>query len=122
MIVAALVFFGTLVILPAGISFAVEREGKQRAPKPTPVAVVPEPEPEPIPKPEVVVEPEPELVPTTVVTIAPKCDDEESIVRLRAATFDFLSQTPDLPPNISFDVIDCTEEGMVDIEIIEIPK
>jgi len=54
MIVAALVFFGTLVILPAGISFAVEREGKQKAPKPTPVEVVPEPEPEPEPVPEAI--------------------------------------------------------------------
>jgi len=122
MIVAALVFFGTLVILPAGISFAVEREVKQKAPKTTPVEVVPEPEPEPIPEPEEVVEPEPELIPTTVVTIAPKCDDEESIVRLRAATFNFLSQVSDLPSDISFNVIDCTEEGMVDIEIVEVPK
>jgi hypothetical protein len=122
MIVAALVFFGTLVILPAGISFAVEREGKQKAPKPTPVEVVPEPEPEPIPEPEVVVEPEPELIPTTVVTIAPKCDDEESIIRLRAATFTFLSKVSNLPSDISFNIIDCTEEGMVDIEIVEVPK
>jgi len=86
------------------------------------VEVVPEPEPEPIPEPAVVVEPEPELIPTTVVTIAPKCDDEESIARLRAATFNFLSQVSDLPSDISFNVIDCTEEGMVDIEIVEIPK
>ena len=122
MIVSALVFFGTLVILPAGISFAVEREGKQKAPKPTPVEVVPEPEPEPIAEPDVVVEPEPELVPTTVVTISPKCDDEESIIRLRAATFTFLSKVSNLPSDISFNVIDCTEEGMVDIEIVEVAK
>jgi len=122
MIVAALVFFGTLVILPAGMSFAVQREGRQKAPKPPIVEVVPEPDPKPIPEPEVVVEPEPELIPTTVVTIAPKCDDEESIVRLRAATFNFLSQVSDLPSDISFNVIDCTEEGMVDIEIVEVQK
>ena len=122
MIVAAVLFFGALVILPAGMSFVVGREEKQERSNPLPVEVVSETEPEPIPEPEAAVEPEPELIPTTVVTIAPKCGDKESINRLRAATFNFLSQMPDLPPNISFDVIDCTEEGMVDIEIIEVPK
>ena len=126
MIVTALVFFGTLVILPAGISFAVEREGKQKAPEPKPVEVVPEPEPEVVPDPEPEPNPdpapEPALIPTTVVTIAPKCHDEESINRLRSATFNFLSKVDNLPSDISFNVIECTEEGMVDIEIVEVPK
>ena len=128
MIVTALIFLGTFVILPAGLSFAVDGDGRPKKSKPKPIEVVPEPEtkpdPEPIPEPEIVIEPEPEpeLVPTTVVTIAPKCDDENSITRLRAATFTFLSKVNDLPSDISFNVVDCTQEGMVDIEIVEIPK
>ena len=124
MIVTALIFLGTFVILPAGLSFAVDGDGRSKKPKPKPVEVVPEPQPEPIPEPEILIEPEPEpeLVPTTVVTIAPKCDDEDSITRLRAATFTFLSKVNDLPSNISFNVVDCTEQGMVDIEIVEVPK
>jgi len=42
--------------------------------------------------------------------------------RLRAASLDYLSQINDLPSDISFDVLDCTDEGMVDIEIVEVPK
>ena len=124
MIVTALIFLGTFVILPAGLSFAVDGDGRSKKPKPKPVEVVPEPQPEPIPEPEILIEPEPEpeLVPTTVVTIAPKCDDEDSITRLRAATFTFLSKVNDLPSDISFNVVDCTEQGMVDIEIVEVPK
>ena len=124
MIVTALIFLGTFVILPAGLSFAVDGDGRSKKPKSKPVEVVPEPQPEPIPEPEILIEPEPEpeLVPTTVVTIAPKCDDEDSITRLRAATFTFLSKVNDLPSDISFNVVDCTEQGMVDIEIVEVPK
>ena len=124
MIVTALIFLGTFVILPAGLSFAVDGDGRSKKPKPKPVEVVPEPQPEPIPEPEILIEPEPEpeLVPTTVVTISPKCDDEDSITRLRAATFTFLSKVNDLPSDISFNVVDCTEQGMVDIEIVEVPK
>lgn len=126
MIVTALIFFGTFVILPAGLSFAVDGDGRTKKRKLEPVTVEvevePEPEPEVEPEPLPPPEPEPELVPTTVVTITPKCDDDESVGRLRSATFKFLSQVSDLPPDVSFNVIDCTEEGMVDIEIVEVEK
>jgi hypothetical protein len=126
MIVTALIFLGTFVILPAGLSFAVDGDGRTKKPKPAKVEPVPEPvvepEPEPEPEPQPEPEPAPELVPATVVTISPKCDDEDSINRLRAATFTFLSKVNDLPSDISFNVVDCTNEGMVDIEIVEVPK
>ena len=136
MIVTALIFFGTFVILPAGLSFAVDGDGRTKKRELEPVTleveVKPEPEPEPGPEPEPEPErdpeplpppePELELVPTTVVTITPKCDDDESVGRLRSATFKFLSQVSDLPPDVSFNVTDCTEEGMVDIEIVEVEK
>ncbi len=126
MIVTALIFFGTFVILPAGLSFAVDGDGRTKKRKLEPVTVEvevePEPEPEVEPEPLPPPEPEPELVPTTVVTITPKCDDDESVGRLRSATFKFLSQVSDLPPDVSFNVTDCTEEGMVDIEIVEVEK
>ena len=104
MIVTALIFLGTFVILPAGLSFAVEGDGRTKKPKKTQI------------------EPEPILVPTTVVTISPKCADEASVSRLRAATFNFLSKVDNLPSDISFNVVDCTPEGMVDIEIVEVPE
>ena len=126
MIVTALIFFGTFVILPAGMSFAVDGDGRTKKRKLEPVIVEvevePEPEPEVEPDPLPPPEPQPELVPTTVVTITPKCDDDESVGRLRSATFKFLSQVSDLPPDVSFNVTDCTEEGMVDIEIVEVEK
>ena len=124
MIVTALIFFGTFVILPAGLSFAVDGDGRTKKRKLEPVTVEVEPEPEPEVEPEPLPPPEPELelVPTTVVTITPKCDDDESVGRLRSATFKFLSQVSDLPPDVSFNVTDCTEEGMVDIEIVEVEK
>ena len=124
MIVTALIFLGTFVILPAGLSFAVEGDGRTKKPKKAQIDPVPavEPEPEPEPEPEVDPEPEPTLVPTTVVTISPKCEDENSISRLRAATFNFLSKVDNLPSDISFNVVDCTPEGMVDIEIVEVPE
>ena len=124
MIVTALIFLGTFVILPAGLSFAVEGDGRTKKPKKTQIDPVPavEPEPEPEPEPEVDPEPEPILVPTTVVTISPKCADEASVSRLRAATFNFLSKVDNLPSDISFNVVDCTPEGMVDIEIVEVPE
>ena len=124
MIVTALIFLGTFVILPAGLSFAVEGDGRTKKPKKAQIDPVPavEPEPEPEPEPEVDPEPEPTLVPTTVVTISPKCEDENSISRLRAATFNFLSKVDNLPSDISFNVVDCTPEGMVDIEIVEGPE
>ena len=128
MIVTALIFLGTFVILPAGLSFAVEGDGRTKKPKKAqidPVTAVqpkPKPEPEPEPEPEVDPEPESKLVPTTVVTISPKCADEASVSRLRAATFNFLSKVDNLPSDISFNVVDCTPEGMVDIEIVEVPE
>ena len=124
MIVTALIFLGTFVILPAGLSFAVEGDGRMKKPKKAQIDPVPavEPEPEPEPEPEVDPEPEPTLVPTTVVTISPKCADEASVSRLRAATFNFLSKVDNLPSDISFNVVDCTPEGMVDIEIVEVPE
>jgi len=124
MIVTALIFLGTFVILPAGLSFAVEGDGRTKKPKKAQIDPVPavEPEPEPEPEPEVDPEPEPTLVPTTVVTISPKCADEASVSRLRAATFNFLSKVDNLPSDISFNVVDCTPEGMVDIEIVEVPE
>jgi hypothetical protein len=124
MIVTALIFLGTFVILPAGLSFAVEGDGRTKKPKKAQIDPVPavEPEPEPEPEPEVDPEPELTLVPTTVVTISPKCADEASVSRLRAATFNFLSKVDNLPSDISFNVVDCTPEGMVDIEIVEVPE
>ena len=105
MIVTALIFFGTFVILPAGLSFAVDGDGRTKKRKLEPVTVEvevePEPEPEVEPEPLPPPEPEPELVPTTVVTITPKCDDDESVGRLRSATFKFLSQVSDLPPDVT---------------------
>ena len=52
--------------------------------------------------------------------ISPKCGDEESEERLRVASLDYLSKVKDLPPDTSFEIQDCTDEGIVDIEIVEV--
>ena len=119
MIVTALILFGTIVVLPAGLSFLINDEGRSQKKKSAPVKVV---EPEPEPKPEPIVEQEPvvEKVIKTLVKISPKCGDEDSESRLRAASLDYLSKVKDLPPGTSFEIQDCTDEGIVDIEIVEV--
>ena len=52
MIELALIFFGTFVVLPAGLSFAVDGDGRDRKKKAAPVVeepVIEEPLPEPEP-------------------------------------------------------------------------
>ena len=118
MIEVALIFFGTFVLLPAGMSFAVDGDGGSRKKKEAPVVeekVVEQPPPEP----------EPILVARfkstkkTVVTVVPECSDQESETRLRAASLAYLEKVTGLPDETVFEVQDCGDEGMVDIQIVE---
>ena len=116
MIGLALMFFGTFVVVPAGLSFVVDGEGKPRRKKEKPVEQVVEPP---------VVNPDPVAVATlvatkkTVVTLTPICSDEGSEGRLRTASIDFLKNVEGLPDETVFEVQDCADEGMVDIQIVE---
>ena len=116
MIGLALLFFGTFVVVPAWLSFVVDGEGKPRRKKEKPVEQVIEPP---------VVNPDPVAVATlvatkkTVVTLTPICSDEGSEGRLRTASIDFLKNVEGLPDETVFEVQDCANEGMVDIQIVE---
>lgn len=118
MIELALIFFGTFVVLPAGLSFAVDGDGGSRKKKEAPIvekAVVEElpPEPEPILVARL------KSTKKTVVTVVPECSDEESETRLRAASLNYLEKITGLPDETVFEVQDCGDEGMVDIQIVE---
>ena len=114
MIELALFFFGTFVVLPAGLSFVVDGEVKTKKKKPEPVEQVVE---EPIPEPVLVARLK--ATKKTVVTIVPVCSDEGSEDRLRTASIDFLEDVDGLPDEIVFEVQDCADEGVVDIQIVE---
>lgn len=116
MIGFALILFGSFVILPAGLSFVVDGDGKFRSKKEKPVEEVLE---------QPVVNPDPIAVATlkatkkTVVTLTPICSDEGSEGRLRTASIDFLETVDGLPDETVFEVQGCSDEGMVDIQIVE---
>lgn len=116
MIELALFFFGTFVVLPAGLSFVAEGEGKTKKKKEESVEQVVE---EPIPEPEPVFVARLRATKKTVVTLVPVCSDEGSEGRLRTASLEFLEQVEGLPEETVFEVQDCGDEGMVDIQIIE---
>jgi len=116
MIELALFFFGTFVVLPAGLSFVVDGEVKTRKKKPEPVEQVVE---EPIPEPDPVIVATLRATKKTVVTLTPICSDEGSEGRLRTASIDFLENVDGLPDETVFEVQDCSDEGMVDIQIVE---
>ena len=117
MIVVTLVFLGTFVVLPAGLSFVSDGDlGAQSKKKPPTEEVAVE---EPAPDPDPVFVARLKATKKTVVTLVPVCSDEGSEGRLRTASIDFLEQVEGLPEETVFEVQDCGDEGMVDIEIIE---
>jgi|TARA_R100000030_G_scaffold97710_1_gene86866 hypothetical protein len=118
MIELALIFFGTFVVLPAGLSFAVDGDGRDRKKKAAPVVEEPVIE-EPLPEPEPILVARLKSTKKTVVTVVPECSDEESETRLRAASLDYLEKVTGLPDETVFEVQDCGDEGMVDIQIVE---
>jgi hypothetical protein len=118
MIELALIFFGTFVVLPAGLSFAVDGDGGSRKKKKAPVVEEPVVE-EPLPEPEPILVAKLKSTKKTVVTVVPECSDEESETRLRAASLDYLEKVTGLPNETVFEVQDCGDEGMVDIQIVE---
>jgi len=118
MIELALIFFGTFVVLPAGLSFAVDGDGRDRKKKAAPVVEEPVIE-EPLPEPEPILVARLKSTKKTVVTVVPECSDEESEIRLRAASLDYLEKITGLPDETVFEVQDCGDEGMVDIQIVE---
>jgi len=118
MIELALIFFGTFVVLPAGLSFAVDGDGGSRKKKEAPVVEEPVVE-EPLPEPEPIFVARLKSTKKTVVTVVPECSDEESETRLRAASLDYLEKVTGLPDETVFEVQDCGDEGMVDIQIVE---
>ena len=109
MIGLALMFFGTFVVVPAGLSFVVDGDGKSRSKKEKPVEQVVEPP---------VVNPDPIAVATLKAT-KKTVVDEGSEGRLRTASIDFLENVDGLPDETVFEVQDCSDEGMVDIQIVE---
>tara|TARA_R100001015_G_C4570099_1_gene128316 strand:+ start:374 stop:757 length:384 start_codon:yes stop_codon:yes gene_type:complete len=117
MIELVLFFFGALVVLPAGFSFVVDGDVKPRKKKEEPIEqpVVEEP----VVNPDPVVVAQLKATKKTVVTVTPICSDEGSEGRLRTASLDFLEQVDGLPDETVFEVNDCGEEGLVDIQIIE---
>ena len=121
MIELALIFFGTFVVLPAGLSFAVDGDGGSRKKKDAPVEQVVEEEvvEEPIPPPEPVLVARLRATKKTVVIVVPECSDEGSEKRLRAASVDYLNQVEGLPTETLFEVKDYADKGMVDIQIVE---
>ena len=118
MIELALIFFGTFVVLPAGLSFAVDGDGGSRKKKEAPVVEEPVVE-EPLPEPEPILVARLKSTKKTVVTVVPECSDQESETRLRAASLDYLEKITGLPDETVFEVQDCGDEGMVDIQIVE---
>lgn len=115
MIEVVLIFVGALLVLPAGLSFVVDKERKPKK-KEAPVEVVIE-EPEPDPEPVLVARLK--ATKKVLVTVVPVCFDDGSEGRLRAASLDFLGQVEGLPEETVFEVQDCADEGVVDIQIIE---
>tara|TARA_R100000315_G_C5191492_1_gene111720 strand:- start:223 stop:597 length:375 start_codon:yes stop_codon:yes gene_type:complete len=118
MIELALIFFGTFVVLPAGLSFAVDGDGGSRKKKEAPVVEEPVVE-EPVPEPEPILVARLKSTKKTVVTVIPECSDQESETRLRAASLAYLEKVTGLPDETVFEVQDCGDEGMVDIQIVE---
>ena len=118
MIELALIFFGTFVVLPAGLSFAVDGDGGSRKKKKAPVVEEPVVE-EPVPEPEPILVARLKSTKKTVVTVVPECSDQESETRLRAASLAYLEKVTGLPDETVFEVQDCGNEGMVDIQIVE---
>ena len=118
MIELALSFFGTFVVLPAGLSFAVDGDGGSRKKKKAPVVEEPVVE-EPVPEPEPILVARLKSTKKTVVTVVPECSDQESETRLRAASLAYLEKVTGLPDETVFEVQDCGDEGMVDIQIVE---
>tara|TARA_R100001443_G_scaffold25942_2_gene39036 strand:+ start:11735 stop:12118 length:384 start_codon:yes stop_codon:yes gene_type:complete len=118
MIELALIFFGTFVVLPAGLSFAVDGDGRDRKKKAAPVVEEPVIE-EPLPEPEPILVARLKSTKKTVVIVVPECSDEGSEKRLRAASVDYLNQVEGLPTETLFEVKDCADKGMVDIQIVE---
>jgi len=118
MIELALIFFGTFVVLPAGLSFAVDGDGGSRKKKEAPVVEEPVVE-EPLPEPEPILVARLKSTKKTVVTVVPECSDQESETRLRAASLAYLEKVTGLPDETVFEVQDCGDEGMVDIQIVE---
>jgi len=117
MIVVTLVFLGTFVVLPAGLSFVSDGDLGAQAKKQTPIEqVVVE---EYIPDPDPVFVARLKAKKKTVITLVPVCSDEGSEGRLRTASLDFLEQIEGLPEETVFEIQDCGDEGMVDIQIIE---
>ena len=118
MIELALIFFGTFGVLPAGLSFAVDGDGGSRKKKKAPVVEEPVVE-EPVPEPEPILVARLKSTKKTVVTVVPECSDQESETRLRAASLAYLEKVTGLPDETVFEVQDCGDEGMVDIQIVE---
>jgi hypothetical protein len=121
MIVTALIFLGTFVILPAGLSFAVDGDNGSSVSKEDPVEPVVEDAivEQPVPEPEPVLVARLKATKKTVVTIVPECTDDGSETRLRAASLDYLGKVSGLPDETVFEVQDCGDAGMVDIQIVE---
>lgn len=105
-----------LVVVPVRIPSPAEDTGEPQPVEPVPVQVIgltPAPPPPPPPVPTKLV---------TVVLVTPACDDPASERRLRIAALQYLATVDGLPYDIAFDVKPCAERGMVDIEIIEVPR
>tara|TARA_A100001391_G_scaffold109683_1_gene73706 strand:+ start:762 stop:1127 length:366 start_codon:yes stop_codon:yes gene_type:complete len=115
MIEVALIFFGTFVLLPAGLSFTIDGDGSSRKKKSEVVELVEEP----VPEPEPILVARLKSTKKTVVTVTPECSDKESETRLREASLEYLEKVDGLPDETVFEVQECSDEGMVDIQIIE---
>lgn len=114
------IIWSLIVIIPIRIPSPQKDTGSPEepepfvAPEPLPVAViglVPVEETPPV-----------VMIQKTVVTIVPRCGDEGSKKRLRMASLSYLAEVDGLPDDISFEIKDCADEGVVDIEIVEVPK
>jgi hypothetical protein len=114
------IIWSLIVIIPIRIPSPQKDTGSPEEPEPF-VA------PEPLPVAVVGLVPAVETLPVvlvekTIVTIVPGCGDDGSEKRLRMASLAYLSEVDNLPDDISFKVESCASEGMVDIEIVQVPK
>lgn len=115
MIEVVLVFVGALLVLPAGLSFVADGERKPTK-KAEPAQQV---EQETLPEPEPIFVARLVATKRTVVTVVPVCSDEGSEDRLKTASLEYLENVAGLPDETVFEVAECAEEGVVDIEIVE---